>query len=485
MIQAHQTPFEAQHTRIVHSPYFPLLTCGIIVFLFGISIFLGLGKGPLREWDEFLTAERSREIVVSAHLCPLQFNFSPDLNKPPMQYYLTAATLMARNNPVWAARFWSAFFGCGSLILIGIAARKMCPEWPWAMPLSMAFLATVPMFRYFSSTAFLETGALFFLLSTLVFVLLGRTRPSFWIMAGLAAGLGSLQKTPLAFALLIFLAMADSGRRNRFHIVLGCLTGAILTISWPLMLAIKTGPRHLLANLLDQWWNQRFALTRPPLPESCVGVLYADLRHWAPLLAIILAFAIARMVSVRHKNYFILILPVIVYGLILIIMPGRSPRYLLPLIPFLILIALVFLNEIARPYPNRQRLIGGVLLLSLAPLLFVDPLHMVSPYAQALRSSIPAATAFGNEIKTCDTPVFLCSSEALQENMHLAIFLFYGSVNRSFWCFRPADFMRYSKRPQRLLGVASCTDFETLQKSTPGVRAITNIAQVVIWRMGP
>jgi 4-amino-4-deoxy-L-arabinose transferase-like glycosyltransferase len=461
----------------------PLVASALILLLFAIHLFLHLGDGTLRDWDEFLTAERSREIAVTHQLCPIQFNFSIDLNKPPLQYYLGSVMFVLHSDIEWGARFWPAVFGCGSLILIGLISRRLCPAWRWAMPFSMAFLAAFPMFRYYSYSAYLETGALFFLLSTLLFSLLGRTRPSFWLAAGLAAGLGSLQKTPLAFGLLLFIAIIDFRRDHRIHISAGCLIGMAITLFWPLLVSIKIGPELMWTSLLNQWWGQRFDVTQAHLPRPCLSVLYDDLLYWAPLLGLILFFAVIKIKAKPNRDRLILTLPIIVYAIALLCMQGRGPRYLFPGVVFLILLTSTVIADFALPILRRYRLILPVLGLTFLPLLAVNPLHMLDPSGKALSSGIPAAEAFRKELKTTDYPVFLYSNGAFRGNMHLAVFLLHGPVNQPFWCYSLDGFIRNPSRPNNALGISHIDDFTILKKEFPTLRMITRVSDLSIWRL--
>ncbi len=466
--------------------YLPLLASVMILLCFAIPLFLHLGDGTLRDWDEFLTAERSREVAVSHQLCPIQFNYTRDLNKPPLQYYLSSVLFILQNDIEWAARFWPAVFGCGSVILIGLTARLLCPGWRWAMPFAMAFLAALPMFRYYSNSAYLETGALFFLLATLLFSLLGRTRPIFWLAAGLAAGLGSLEKTPLAFALLIFIALIDFRRENRVLIITGCLIGTALTLLWPLLLSIKLGPALVLTNLADQWWGQRFDVTKVILRERpCISVLYADLLYWAPLLVIILVFAVIKFPVRPRRDRLILTLPIIVYLFALLCMEGRCPRYFFPVIAFMILITSTVIADFGRPLIQRYHLIVPFLFLSFSPLLAIDPLHMLDPSSKSRALSIPAAKAFRDEIKPNDRPIYLYSDGAFRSSMNLGLFLLYGPVDRPFWCYRMSDFIKSPHEPYKLAGVSDIKDFEILKKSLPNARKMTQSGRIVIWRIDP
>ena len=79
-----------------------------------VCVFTWLGfeirKGRLTNTDELVTAERSREMLLT-HEWTVQFNFQPSFEKPPLQYWLTTLTLPHIGQREAAVRIWPLIFG--------------------------------------------------------------------------------------------------------------------------------------------------------------------------------------------------------------------------------------------------------------------------------------------------------------------------------------------------------------------------------------
>src|SRR6266498_1212471 len=64
----------------------------LILFLFAVWIGLQAPLGILSGTDELLTAERSREMVMTGQPWVVHYNFQYSFEKPPLQYWLTSFT---------------------------------------------------------------------------------------------------------------------------------------------------------------------------------------------------------------------------------------------------------------------------------------------------------------------------------------------------------------------------------------------------------
>ena len=68
----------------------------------GRIYFWKLGAGSLEFWDEALTAERSREVLVTGDWLTPQSNLIRNFSKPPVYYWLTALTFRVNlKSPSW------------------------------------------------------------------------------------------------------------------------------------------------------------------------------------------------------------------------------------------------------------------------------------------------------------------------------------------------------------------------------------------------
>src|SRR5205085_971999 len=180
--------------------YRPLMTTAVI-FL-GVLSWLAseIPRGTLTHTDELLTAERSREILLTEPWV-IHYNFQRSFEKPPLQYWLTAWTLAHFENRTLAVRIWPLLYGCFTLIAVVWLAFRLEPGRPWLMPLSLAMVASSPLFSPEASRGFLDMGLTFFTIMTIVFAQLARGRPAWWLAVAAMCWLGSLQKIPLPFVI--------------------------------------------------------------------------------------------------------------------------------------------------------------------------------------------------------------------------------------------------------------------------------------------
>ena len=79
-------------------------TALVIVCVFG-WLALEIPKGTLWGTDELLTAERTREMLLTDPWV-VHFNFHRSFEKPPLQYWLTTLTLPRFANRTLAVRIW-------------------------------------------------------------------------------------------------------------------------------------------------------------------------------------------------------------------------------------------------------------------------------------------------------------------------------------------------------------------------------------------
>jgi 4-amino-4-deoxy-L-arabinose transferase-like glycosyltransferase len=75
-------------------------------------------RGTLTHTDELLTAERSREMLLSDPWV-VHYNFQRSFEKPPLQYWLTALTLSRLHNRTLAVRIWPLLYGCLTMSALG------------------------------------------------------------------------------------------------------------------------------------------------------------------------------------------------------------------------------------------------------------------------------------------------------------------------------------------------------------------------------
>lgn len=296
-------------------------------------------KGILTATDELLTAERTREMLVTGQKSVVQFNFRPSFEKPPLQYWLTTLTLERLNSRSFEVRIWTLFYGALTAIALGWLVILVEPKQPWLVPLSVAVLVACPLFSTQTTRGLLDIGLAFFTTMTIAFAQLARRRPQWWLGAALMCFLGALQKMPiplLVWLLILIVRAAIPEERTTlrtkwipFALVVAILTGA----AWPLLQIMKY-KMSLYDILYDQvvvWTGPTRLGARPyleiPLRMTINGGALGVAALVAPLVVLfwkggkfssaareialvsLIGIALAIVSNFRHFRYIIPILP--------------------------------------------------------------------------------------------------------------------------------------------------------------------------------
>src|SRR5438876_9414124 len=177
---------------------------GLIVFAFAGWLALEIPKGILAQTDELLTAERTREMLMTEPWV-VHYNFHRSFEKPPLQYWLTSLTLPRFENRAVAVRIWPLVYGVLTAAVLGWLVFLIKPDQPWLIPLTLAILISAPLFSSESARGLLDIGLTFFTVLVFVFAELARKNPVWWMAAAVACWIGSLQKIPLPFLIWVLI----------------------------------------------------------------------------------------------------------------------------------------------------------------------------------------------------------------------------------------------------------------------------------------
>jgi 4-amino-4-deoxy-L-arabinose transferase-like glycosyltransferase len=102
---------------------------GFIISCVVSWLFFLVQEGFLISKDEFITAERSREMLLLGRGA-VRDNFEVSVVKPPLQYWLTTLTLPRFKRPQTAVRIWPLLFGTLTAIATGWLAYLIEPKQP-------------------------------------------------------------------------------------------------------------------------------------------------------------------------------------------------------------------------------------------------------------------------------------------------------------------------------------------------------------------
>jgi 4-amino-4-deoxy-L-arabinose transferase-like glycosyltransferase len=223
--------------------------------LLALLWFGGLGQRALQHPDEGRYAEIPREMLASGDFVTPRLNGLKYFEKPPLQYWATAAAYRVLGTSEWTARLWPALSTFGAILFIGYVGRRLSGRSLGAY--AAAALAGTIGFIVGAQILTLDGG-----LTALLTVAFGAfvvaqedglpvaTRRRWMALAWLALAAAALAKGPIAVvipggALVVYsLATRDWGPWRRLHLLSGLLLFALVAVPWFVLVA-RANPEFL------------------------------------------------------------------------------------------------------------------------------------------------------------------------------------------------------------------------------------------------
>lgn len=365
------------------------LTLAVLLPLCGLLFFYRLADRELNSSHEARAAQNAQTILDTGNWgLPRLFDRRPELQKPPLYYWLVAAFARLSGGRVdaWAVRLPAALAALGTVLLVYLlgAARGR----PVAGLVAAAVLATSLHFTWLARVGRIDMPLTFTVALTLTACYLGRCRVRerqgrgawrWFLVAYLAAGVGLLLKGPIAVALplVALCAYRISARRElperAGSVSDGCLpapvayaSGSSLWWGLPLTAAVAL-PWYLWANAQTHgelfrvfFWHHNFergfggdgGLAAHPWWFYAVR-LAVDLLPWSVLLPVA-AWSVWRLRDAEARFAAAWLLAMV---LLLSCMRFKRADYLLPAYPG----AALVLGCAAESWLRRSRAVAGAL----------------------------------------------------------------------------------------------------------------------------
>ncbi|OLD70722.1 MAG: hypothetical protein AUG90_00785 [Verrucomicrobia bacterium 13_1_20CM_4_55_9] len=320
-------------------------------------LFFLVQEGFLISKDEFITAERSREMLLLGRDA-VRDNFEVSVVKPPLQYWLTTLTLPRFKRPQTAVRIWPLLFGTLTAIATGWLAYLIEPKQPWLIPLSVGLLLTCPLFLMETTSGRLDTGLTLFTTFSIVFAQLARDKPKWWLGVAIVCWLGTLLKIPLVALIwftIVIVRYFSPGQRATLRtpwLPLSVLLALVLMAIWPL---IQMAAHHVSLSEVFRFDEALLLVGSSRLgSKPFLEVPFRLITTWpCGLVALFAAVAVQFGRNKDSRPVIVEISIVTLTPLLLIVLFGfRNGRYLMPLLPgFCVLLApfLFWLWERRRP----------------------------------------------------------------------------------------------------------------------------------------
>ncbi|MDP9014430.1 MAG: glycosyltransferase family 39 protein [Pseudomonadota bacterium] len=200
--------------------------------------FCTLPLRPLFNPDEGRYAEIPREMLASGDWVIPHLNGLAYVEKPPLQYWVTALALRVLGQGEFAARFYTALCALGTLAMVWLAARRL-----WGVAAAWqatAVLAGLLLFVVLGQLLTLDMSLTFYMTVSLVGFLLAQDRGErrWMLLAWFAAALGVLTKglvaaaVPAAVLVLYSLYSRDFRPWRRLHLSLGLPLFLVIAVPW-------------------------------------------------------------------------------------------------------------------------------------------------------------------------------------------------------------------------------------------------------------
>jgi len=459
-----------------------------IVFAFTGWLALEIPKGILAQTDELLTAERTREMLLT-NPWVVHYNFERSFEKPPLQYWLGTLTLPRFENRAVAVRIWPLVYASLTAVVLGWLAFLVEPTRPWLIPVSVAMLVSCPLFSTETSRAMLDIGLTFFTTLTIVFAELARRRPSWWVPVAVVCWLGSLQKFPLPFLVWVLIVLVrltsrdERGRlRNGRRWLVGSMLLAIATMSiWPLLQLIKY--ELPVGDLFHQevvvWLGPEGLGGRPYFAVPLGLILAGGLGGLFLLLA-----PFVNLFSKREKPLpavrEIALVSLAVMALT-IVSNFRGVRYILPILPCLcLLLALVFYRFLEQGSVVRRRTVIALVVLVSAG--FVQAKLQIVLRQKDVANEKVVAEKLGALQQPGTKTVLIKVIHTGGDLMWDSFYLFHGNFRFPVTKYT-VDEIRSDPPKPPVIGACVARDFSVVREVYPTVHVQLTRAQFICWQV--
>lgn len=327
-----------------------LLWAGLILLLAALW-FVKLPGRPLAHPDEGRYAEIPREMVVTGDWVTPRLNGFAYLQKPPLQYWATAAAYEIFGVAEWTARLWTALAGLLAVLATWFAGRRLLGRDAGAYG-ALALLAS-PYFVVMSGVNTLDMGVSLFLSSAVFAYLLSRQATEVravrgWMLVAWAAmALAVMSKgligvvLPLATLVAYAIWHRQPGVFARLHWLPGVALFAAITVPW-FVLAARANPDFLEFFFLHEHFR-RFTSTvhdRAGPFWYFVPIVTLAVAPWiAPAVAGLLrAWRSGPDGGTVSTRRFLLFWCAIVFAFFSV-SQSKLPAYILPIVPALAVLA--------------------------------------------------------------------------------------------------------------------------------------------------
>ncbi|MFY9550389.1 MAG: phospholipid carrier-dependent glycosyltransferase, partial [Thermoanaerobaculia bacterium] len=332
-----------------------LRTLAAALLLLAAMVWLEPAGSGLAEPDETRYAEIPREMLAAGDLLVPRLNGVPYFEKPPLLYWVNAASLSLFGETPWAARLPTRLAGMGTVLLLLLAAHRR----GGGLSAGVFFLAA-PMGFLFSRTNLTDGLLTFFFTATLLAgraAVLRREAGRPWLgmaaLAGAAAAGGFLTKGLVAIVLPGAILLLWSVSTGRFvpllrALVLSPAPVVFVALTAPWFLAVERRHPGFLDFFFVREHLQRFATKAAKRPGPITYFVPVFLLGFLPGLPF---FASGAWRTIRRKGDEEGLFYLLWFGVVFVFFSlsrSKLPPYLFPAIPAAAVLAARGMEEAGR-----------------------------------------------------------------------------------------------------------------------------------------
>lgn len=357
-----------------------------------LTITFQMGSLPLIQPDEGRNAEVAREMKERGSWLVPTHNGQVYLDKPAFYFKAVALSLAAFGDTEFAARLPSVLFAFGTLgISWGFARARLGPR---AAAIAVLVTATTPLFVIHARTIIFDIALTLFICGAIIAGHLAEASPGgprrgWHLVAAIAAGLGTLVKGPVGFAVPALVLIVHHVVEGRPRAILRMLhplnAAAFVAVVLPWFVGVSIAqPDFPHYGLVEETFN-RFTTTKfhRTQPFHFYGwVVPATFLPWSLMLPGAILMGIRRQGSLGPVTRFSLVWILVVVGFFSL-SKSKLPGYVMSIaIPWGWLVGRIIDRAIADPSgPERRLFRTGTLALASITLvatlvigLFGDPI---------------------------------------------------------------------------------------------------------------
>ena len=322
-----------------------------LVIAVAVIWFANLEYRKLIKPDEGRYAEIPREMVVSGDWTTPRLNGLKYFEKPPLQYWATAAAYTVFGEHQWTSRLWMGLTGFAGILLVWFAGLRLFGR--EAAGYAAILLGSSMLYVLMGHINTLDMGVTFFLTLGIAGLLLGQTqtdttkRRNWMLLAWAALGLAVLSKglmglvLPGAALFIYAVVQRDFSVFKRMHWLPGLAVFLLITAPW-FYLVMKANPEFFQRFFIYEHYT-RFTtkdLGRYQPWYYFIPILLAGMLPWTLLMfdTLINTWRGSKLTGKAfNAANFLLVWAVFIY-LFFTVSGSKLPSYLLPMFPALALL---------------------------------------------------------------------------------------------------------------------------------------------------